>query len=224
MGQSNIKISASILSADLADLRNEVGRAEASGVDMLHIDVMDAIFVPPMTFGDVVVKSLGNVDIVRDVHLMVKNPTQHIKNFSEFLTEKDIITFHIESDCVVTKTLKLFESLNVRVGVAINPDTPIEDIFPYVGVVHMFTVMSVRPGYGGQAFLPETLERVATLRAENNRVGADTPILVDGGINPDTVRGVVKAGADIVVAGSYLFGSGRDMAQSVQTLRAAVSG
>ena len=217
-----VNISASVLTADLSALGREVTRVKEAGATMLHIDVMDGVFVPPMTIGDVVVKSLKTVGggIIFDTHLMVNEPSERlIENFAN--AGSDIISIHTEgfkNTDDIYKRLEQIKSIGLKAGLAVNPPTPVETAFPFIGLADMFIVMSVNPGYGGQAFIPETLGKIKDLRSAIGGRGLDTPIEVDGGINADTAPKAVEAGADILVAGSYLFNSS-DMKKAVDSLR-----
>ena len=216
-----MKIFASILNADLANLAREVTRLKAAGITALHIDVMDGVFVPPMTVGDVVVRSLRENralcgDMIFDTHLMVANPSMRLlANFAQ--AGSDVITIHVEGNDDIAAKLAYIRELGCKAGLAFNPETPVSAAAPYVGAVDMFTVMSVRPGYGGQAFIPESLNKIAALRAELKSRGIVAEIEVDGGINAETAPSVIKAGADILVSGSYLFNA-ENMAEAVKLL------
>ena len=211
------KISASVLTADLSRLAEAVAAVESAGVDMLHIDVMDGIFVPPLTIGNAVVKSLRDKSpLIFDAHLMVVKPQRLIPLFAE--AGSDMISIHVESDCDVPQVLRQIRDLGKKAGVAVNPTTPIESVFDCIGSADLFVIMSVEPGYGGQAFIPESLDKIKALREESRRRGIDVTIQVDGGINDKTAPNAVKAGADILVSGAYLFNS-PDMAESVRKLR-----
>ena len=217
MSVKNVKVSASVLNADLSALGEEVGKVERAGASLLHIDVMDGVFVPPMTFGDVVTKSLRKKSsLIFDVHLMVKNPENLIERFAQ--AGSDMISIHVESDCDVAGTLARIRRPGLKAGLAINPSTPIESVYTYLGLADMFIIMSVNPGYGGQAFIPESTEKIAALRNEAAKRGVPALIEVDGGINENTAPDAVKAGADILVAGTYLFNSS-DMSKAVESLK-----
>jgi len=210
---TKIKIAPSILNADLANLQSEIARLENAGVELLHIDVMDGVFVPPMTMGDVVVKSLrSKSNLLFDAHLMVSNPSERlIKNFAD--SGSDIITIHVEQNEQVAEKLAYIRELGCKAGLALNPPTPVSEVLPYIGLVDMFVVMSVNPGYGGQAFIPESADKIAQIREKT-----DVAIQVDGGINDKTAPIAVSAGASVLVAGSYLMNAA-DINAAVASLR-----
>jgi ribulose-phosphate 3-epimerase len=213
-----MKISTSILNADLSNLQSQVAQVRESGAEMLHIDVMDGRFVPPLTIGDVVVKSLlpHKGGLVFDTHLMVSEPSATmLQNFAA--AGSDYITIHVESGCDVCASLEYIKKLGCKAGLAINPPTPIERLYDYLELADMFLIMSVNPGYGGQAFIPETLGKIAALRAELHSRGISAEIEVDGGINDKTAPDTIKAGADILVSGSYLFNA-PNMAEAVRSI------
>lgn len=213
------RVSASILSADLSRLGDEVCRVKAAGADMLHIDVMDGIFVPPMTIGDVVVSSLNKTkNITFDTHLMLSRPERSIPLFAQ--AGSDIISIHVESDYEkgLQNALELIKKSGCKAGLAINPPTPIEKAFPFIGIADVFVIMSVNPGYGGQAFIPQSLNKIESLRNKAENLGINAVIEVDGGINEKTAPAVIKAGADILVSGNYLFAS-VNMKAAVESLR-----
>lgn len=201
----NIKTSASLLACNLADLSGEASRCKSAGVDMLHFDVMDGVFVEQITYGSPVLKSLrGATDLPLDVHLMVEDPTKQIKFFAE--AGADIITIHAESFCDTAAVLKSIRVAGVKASISVKPLTPIEAVYGYLPLCDMVLVMTVEPGYGGQSFIPSTLDKISALRKRTTELGMpDFDIEVDGGINDKTAPLVKQAGANVLVAGTGLF-------------------
>lgn len=213
----SVRIAPSILSADFARLAEEVRAVEQAGAQWIHVDVMDGHFVPNLTIGPLVVRSIRKVTTLPlDVHLMITQPDQLIPAFAE--AGADLITVHAEATVHLDRTLELIRSLNKKSGVSLNPHTP-ETIVQYVlSKLDLILVMSVNPGFGGQSFLPEVLPKIAALRAEIDARQLDIDLSVDGGINAQTAPLVKEAGADVLVAGHAVFGS-KDYTQAIQNLR-----
>lgn len=213
----NTKVSASILSADFGRLEYELKRSEEAGCDMIHFDVMDGHFVPNLSYGVPVLKSIRKYcRLPFDVHLMITDPLMYIEPFAD--AGADHITFHEEisggKDAVISK----IHSLGLTAGLSVRPKTPIERVFPYLDRLSMVLVMTVEPGFGGQGFIPETLEKISALRAEITRRGLSMDVEVDGGIGFNTSPKVRAAGANVLVSGSYLFKS-EDMKSAVDALK-----
>ena len=212
-----IKIAPSILSADFSRLSEEVARVEEAGAEVLHIDVMDGHFVPNITIGPLVVKSLRPHSKMRfDVHLMIENPEQYIEEFAK--AGADHITVHLEATYHIHRAIQQIKSLGLTAGVSLNPATPLDGLKYIIDQLDMVLIMSVNPGFGGQKFIPEVLPKIRVLRRHLDQMQSNCEIEVDGGINLQTASPVVKAGADILVAGAAVFGQ-PDPAQAVRTLR-----
>lgn len=201
-----IKLAPSILSADFARLLEDVKKVEEAGCEYLHIDVMDGHFVPNITLGPNIVKSLRkDVNMVFDAHLMIENPDMYIKDFAE--AGCDIIVVHQEACKHLHRTIQNIKSYNIKAGVALNPATPIETIKHVLKDVDMVLIMTVNPGFGGQSFIDSMIDKIRELKAIVDEQNLNIDIQVDGGIKPSNVADVVKAGANVIVAGSAIFNS-----------------
>ena len=199
-----IELAFSILAADFAHLADEIGRATAGGGTIVHVDVMDGHFVPNITFGPPVVKAIRPVtSLPLDCHLMIENPDEFIPAFAE--AGADMVSVQVEACRHLNRTLQLILDHGMLPGVVLNPATPVEMLSEDLSMVHHVLVMSVNPGFGGQKFLPRSIERIAHLRRLRHELGLNYRIEVDGGIAHDTVASVVEAGADMLVAGSAIF-------------------
>ncbi len=212
-----VKIAPSILSADFARLGEEVQAAERAGADLIHVDVMDGHFVPNITIGPPVVKALkGIATRPLDVHLMIENADRYIGNFAD--SGADILTVHSEACVHLHRTIQNIRECGVKAAVSVNPATPLSDIDFIIPYVDMVLLMSVNPGFGGQKFIPEVLDKIRDLRKMLKAKGSDAEIQVDGGVKVDNVAEVVSAGADIVVMGSAFYNSD-NYAETVKTIR-----
>ncbi|MDO4203336.1 MAG: ribulose-phosphate 3-epimerase [Selenomonadaceae bacterium] len=212
-----VKIAPSILSADFASLGQDVKKVDDGGAEYIHIDVMDGSFVPNITIGSDVVKSLRKVtDKVFDVHLMVNHPETQIESFAA--AGADIITFHIEAAVHAHRIVQAIHALGKKAGVSLNPATPLSAVEELINDVDLILIMTVNPGYGGQKFIPSMVDKVKRLREMIDAKGSNAEIEIDGGIKPDTAKLVVSAGADVLVAGSYIYGAD-DIPAAIESLR-----
>ncbi len=211
-----IKISPSILISDFLNLNEDIKKLEAAGVDMLHLDVMDGIFVPNISFGVPVIDSIKkHTNLPLDIHLMIDRPHRYIEDFAKYA---DILGFHYEAGSDNKELLKKIRELGCKSCITIKPCTQAESIFDLLPLCDMVLVMSVEPGFGGQKFMPSALEKLSALKNECAKRGLNIDLEVDGGINGETAPMAVKAGANVLVAGNYIF-SAPDMAARVKEIK-----
>jgi ribulose-phosphate 3-epimerase len=204
MAMVKIKIAPSILSADFRHLEAEIKKVEAAGADYIHIDVMDGHFVPNITMGPLIVKAVRQcTKLPLDVHLMIENPDRYIPDFAK--AGADIITIQVEASKSLLEDIDLIKQHNVLPGVVVNPATPVEKIFPVLDRVAMVLLMTVNPGFEGQKFMAEVLPKLRTLNSELRTRNLNIDIEVDGGVNLETAKEAIKAGANVLVAGSAIF-------------------
>lgn len=214
-----LRIAPSILSADFTRLGEEVQAAQLAGADWLHIDVMDGRFVPNITMGPLVVAALKRISTLPlDVHLMIMEPEQYIGAFAQ--AGADIITVHLEACPHLHRILQMIRDVGCRAGVALNPHTPPILISEVMHLIDVINVMTVNPGFAGQAFLHETMPKVAVLRAMAGDIQRNIDIEVDGGITLETAASAIQAGANVLIAGSAVFNNGGDIGDNIRRLRA----
>jgi len=216
---NSIKISPSILSADFSKLGSEIQNLEKANADLIHIDVMDGHFVPNITIGPEVIKKLRKYTTLPfDVHLMISPVNNFIKNFAD--AGADIITIHPEATNNLMDSIKKIKSFNKKAGVSLNPETPIDKVLPVLNSIDLVLIMSVKPGFGGQKFMQETLEKVKILRKKIDSEKLKTQIEIDGGINFENSKMAIQAGVDILVSGTTIFKENEgDLKKNIQLLR-----
>ena len=216
---NKIKISPSILSADFSQLGNEIKRLEKGGADLIHVDVMDGHFVPNLTIGPPVIKVLRQYSTLPfDVHLMISPVHKYIKDYAE--AGADIITIHPEATENIESSISLIKKLNKKIGLSLNPDTSIEIIEKFLSSIDLVLIMSVYPGFGGQKFIPNVVNKIKKLKSIKEKQNLKFDIEVDGGINFDNSKLVVEAGANILVSGTTIFKNNNgNIKKNIETLR-----
>jgi len=222
MGSPKIKLAPSILSADFSRLGEQVVEATKAGADYIHIDVMDGHFVPQITIGAPVVAAIRRwTNLPLDVHLMIEAPERQVNQFAD--AGADIITVHIETCPNIHQIVQTIKELGIKAGVSLNPGTSIDTLKEILSFLDLVLVMSVNPGFGGQPFIEDTLDKIARLRVELDRRSLAAELEVDGGINTETAPKVVRAGARVLVAGSAVFNSGQTVKEALAKIRANLS-
>ncbi|MFZ0446823.1 MAG: ribulose-phosphate 3-epimerase [Bacillus sp. (in: firmicutes)] len=212
-----VKIAPSILSADFSKLGEEISDVEKGGAELIHVDVMDGHFVPNITIGPLVVESIRPITkLPLDVHLMIENPDQYIESFAK--AGADYITVHVEACRHLHRTIQLIKSFGVKAGVVLNPATPVQLIEPIIEELDIVLLMSVNPGFGGQKFIPSVLNKIKQVRDLAKQKGVQLEIEVDGGVNEQTARLCVEAGATILVAGSAVYNQ-EDRGKAISILK-----
>ena len=213
-----MQIAPSLLSCDFAVMGSEIERMDRAGADYMHLDVMDGDFVPNLTFGAPVIKAVrGYTKVPFDVHLMISNPLKYIDDFAD--AGADIITFHIESKSPVKQTIEKIKSRNIKAGLVIKPNTMAEAVFPYLEMLDWVLVMTVEPGFGGQKFMAQHLDKVRKIKAQAKKINKEITLEIDGGVGEGNIKEAFDAGVDVCVAGTSVF-KAPDSAQAIANLKA----
>lgn len=223
MAGRKIKLAPSILSADFSRLGEQVEEVVKAGADYIHLDIMDGHFVPNISFGPIVVEAVrGLTKMPLDVHLMISKPENYVARFAG--SGADIITVHVEACVHLHRTLQQIKDLKVKAGVAVNPATPLISIEEILPMVDLVLLMSVNPGFGGQKFIPESLGKIMALRKALDEKRLKAELEVDGGIGPENIAAIVKAGARVIVAGAAVFNNKESATRALLRLRKAAAG
>jgi ribulose-phosphate 3-epimerase len=213
-----LKIAPSILAADFARLGDEIRTAETAGADQIHIDVMDGHFVPNISLGIPVIKSIRSVtDLPFDVHLMISNPARYLEALAE--AGSNMLTVHIENSIHIHRTIHSILDMGLKAGIAINPGTPINTLSEIIGDVDLVLVMTVNPGYGGQTFIERSITKIEQVRALLDQNNSEADLSVDGGIGPGTAERAIKAGANVLVAGNAIFRAKEGVEAAIANLK-----